>query len=351
MYRELPLSHPNRLLMSNTNAVIYPQRRYTPPPPCLIWHDTSFVEENWSILADIVIRYFLRNSKDYRDARICIKDNGQGFWMQARACRISKPQSNWKWKEIAHTSLTPLTACYQNKDWLWVIISGTQDVGRYCKALNCPRLLENAESTDLWFTVALARLEMQNGWHVIIIDDLMQVWHIRQGDLGVVFQMLQERKNDPYIYKGTRGALGKRLRAQAARELRNTANVLDGEEATSTVKRRRIGDTEAGLEVEVAGQAGRDSENGENATGEAAPYSEKVFNSAVEGPRFEEVLSAGEWGLGIGEKQGIADTEAGDKVAHEAAANSESVADSYTEGSEMEAPYATEVDSENAAAD
>jgi hypothetical protein len=133
LYSELPLSHPNWLLMANTNTVIYPQQRHTPPPPCLIWHETSFIEENWLVLADIVIRYYLRNSKDIWDAQIRIKDNRPGFWMQVQACRVSKPQLNWKWQGIDHTLLMPLTACYQNKDWPWIIISGDQRVGSYCR--------------------------------------------------------------------------------------------------------------------------------------------------------------------------------------------------------------------------
>jgi hypothetical protein len=66
MYPGLPLGHTNRLFLTNIDA----EQRHTPPPSGLIWHETSFIEENWSLLADDVIRYYLRNSKDIRDARI-----------------------------------------------------------------------------------------------------------------------------------------------------------------------------------------------------------------------------------------------------------------------------------------
>jgi hypothetical protein len=83
--------------------------------------------------------------------------------MQARACRKVTPEANWKWEEVTYTELTPLLACHQNKDYPWIIISGRQDVGRYCKALSCPKLAEDAQTTDLQFLVALARVEVQNG--------------------------------------------------------------------------------------------------------------------------------------------------------------------------------------------
>jgi hypothetical protein len=343
--------------VANTNAVIYPQRRHTPPPPCLIWHETSFIEENWSVLADVVIRYYLRNSKDIRDARIRIKDNGRGFWMQVRACRVSKPQSNWKWQEIDHTLLTPLTACYQNKDWPWIIISGDQHVGSYCKAINCPRLTEKAETTELWFTVALARFEMQDGRRVVIIDEPMQVQRIRQGDIGVVFRTLQERKNDPFVYQGTKVSVRNRKRAAEAalaRELgTNSEAVLDGdiEVEVAVTKKRRIGEAEAGNGVEVVIQAVPNSENCLDMTDEAAANSPKVVDSSSEGRRIREVELAGVTDAGIIKKRSMAG--AGDEVemADEVNTNSGSVADSNAEGSEMEVPCAAEVDSEAAGAD
>jgi hypothetical protein len=67
-----------------------------------------------------------------------------------------------------------------------MIIGGKQDIGRYCKALSCPKLGEDAETTDLWFTIALVWIEMQNDQRLTVIE-LMQEWKIQQGDLGVVF--------------------------------------------------------------------------------------------------------------------------------------------------------------------
>jgi hypothetical protein len=107
--------------------------------------------------------------------------------MQARACRKVTPEANWKWEEVTYTELMPLPACHQNKDYPWIIISSRQDVGRYCKALSCPKLAEDAETTDLWFLVALAQVEVRNGERLTIVDDLMEMRQIRQGDLAVVF--------------------------------------------------------------------------------------------------------------------------------------------------------------------
>jgi hypothetical protein len=157
--------------------------------------------------------------------------------MQARGCQVSTPESKWKWKEIKHTELTPLTPCYQNKDWPWIIISGNQDVGRYCKALNCPRYLEDAKATELWFTVALAKIELQDGQQVVLIDEPRQVRRIRPEDLAVVFQTLQERKNDPFIYVGSRSAASKRKKAEEARELKEG------------VKKQKIDDLDMGNRV------------------------------------------------------------------------------------------------------
>jgi hypothetical protein len=187
MFQELPWWHTNQLLTANMDTVIYPQRRHTPPPFSPIWHPTSFIEEHWFRLADIVIRYHTRDTDKIWDAQICIKDNGEGFWMQVRACRKTALESNWSWKEIIHTELTPLTACQQNKDYLWIIIRGKQDVGRYCKALSCLKLAADAKTTDVWLTVALAWIEMQDEQRVTIVDVPMQEQHIRQGDLAVVF--------------------------------------------------------------------------------------------------------------------------------------------------------------------
>jgi hypothetical protein len=82
LYAGNPPDHPNRLLFKNKDAVIYPQRRHTPPPPHLTWHETSFIEENWSALAEVIIRYYKRNTDLVRVTRIWIKNNGEGFWMQ-----------------------------------------------------------------------------------------------------------------------------------------------------------------------------------------------------------------------------------------------------------------------------
>jgi hypothetical protein len=133
----------------------------------------SFIEEHWSVLADVIMRYRLRDTGFVQDARICIKDNGQGFWMQVRACHKTESERNWTWKEIKHTELTPLTASHQNKDYPWIIISGTNDVGSYCKAICYPKLAEDAATTDLFFLVALARVEVQGGVRVTIVDEPM----------------------------------------------------------------------------------------------------------------------------------------------------------------------------------
>jgi hypothetical protein len=93
LYPGNPPDHPNRLLFSNKDSVIYPQRRPTPPPPHLIWHETSFIEANWSVFANVLIRYYKRNTDLVRVARIRTKDNGEGFWMQVRACQRNMPEA------------------------------------------------------------------------------------------------------------------------------------------------------------------------------------------------------------------------------------------------------------------
>jgi hypothetical protein len=328
MYPELPLGHTNRLLLANTDTVIYPQRRHTPPPSDPIWHETSFIEENWSALANVVIRYYLRNSKDVRDARIRIKDNGQGFWMQVKACRRNTPESKWKWQPIDHTELTPLTPCYQNKDWPWIIIGGKEDVGKYCKALNCPRYLEDAATTDLWFTVALARVEMQDGQRVVLVDEPMQVRRIRQGDLAVVFRTRQERKNDPFIYQGTKNSARKRKRAEEAHER---------EQEAATTKKRKIGDTDTGDEVAAVLEVEDIVEVADGAVPDPevlldGPTKVRRTNKAEMADVVQDVLAE----EGRAEEGG---TEGGDavEVTGEAQPSLESIADSNAEGSDMEA--------------
>jgi hypothetical protein len=320
MYPGLPPGHTNRLLLSNTDAVIYPQRRHTPPPDP-IWHETSFIEDNWSVLANVVIRYYLRNSKDIRDARIQVKSNGQGFWMQARASRIDTPESKWKWQEITHTELTPLTPCHQNKDWPWIIISGNQDVGRYCKALNCPRYLEDAETTELWFTVALARIELQDGRQVVHIDEPRQVRRIRQGDLAVVFRTREERKNDPFIYEGTKNSVAKRKRAEE----------LEGEEAAA--KKQKTGDVDVNNIVAAAAANLWDYlrilANG------ASPNQKDPVDGTTQAQAIDEVEVAVVTEGFAAEKRGIDETEAcGVEVVD--GMDAEHIADNNTEGSEME---------------
>jgi hypothetical protein len=181
--------------------------------------------------------------------------------MQVRACRRNTPEALWKWEEVKHTDLTPLTACHQNKDYPWIIISGGKDVGRYCKAVNCPTLAEDAETTDLWFTVALARIEMQDGERVTSVEEPRQERRIRQGDLGVVFRTLQERKKEPNVYE--------KVRSDAARKRKNATdagvgnelheggaearleNVVIGEVEGPAAKKRKVNDLEAGDEREV----------------------------------------------------------------------------------------------------
>jgi hypothetical protein len=272
MYPGLPLWHTNRLFSANTDALIYPQRRHT-PPPSLMWHETSFIEEHWSVLADVVIRYRLKSTDHVRDARIRIKDNGEGFWMQVRGCRKTTSESNWKWKEIKHTELTPLTPCQQNKDYPWIIINGKQDVGRYCKALSCPKLADDAETTDVWFMVALARVEVRDGVRVTVVDEPMQERRVRQGDLGVVFRTFEERKKEPAVYEGVRATARKRKNAPGAEvedeevvdgeaeerqenlldnAVQRPENVVDSEVEGPIAKKRKIGHVVADGDVEVS---------------------------------------------------------------------------------------------------
>jgi hypothetical protein len=221
-----------------------------------------FIEANWSVLANVLIRYYKRNTDLVRVARIWIKDNGEGFWMQVRACRRNTSEALWKWEEVKHTDLTPLTACHQNKDYPWIIISGGKGVGRYCKAVNCPSLAEDAETTDLWFTVALARIEMRDGERVTIVDEPRQELRIRQGDLGVVFRTLQERKKEPNVYEKVRSdaarkrkhatdaAVGNELHVEGEVETR-PESILDGEVEGPAGKKRKLSNLEAGDEGEA----------------------------------------------------------------------------------------------------
>jgi hypothetical protein len=195
--------------------------------------------------------------------------------MQAKKARNGKPESQWQWQEVKHTELTPITACYQNKDYPWIIISGKQDVGKYCKAISCPRLPEDATTTDLWFIVALARVEMRDGKRVTVLDEPMEQRRIRQGDLGVVFRSMQERKSEPEVYEGVRATSKKwgineleaADEADTAQADANQDNVVDGEAEGSTAKKPRIDDVDAGNEVEVHGVAEPNVES----TGEGLP--------------------------------------------------------------------------------
>jgi hypothetical protein len=280
LFQELPLWHTNRLLTANTDSLIYPQQRdaHTPPPSGPMWHKTSFIEEHWRLLTDVVIRYQTRDTKQVRDARIRIKDNGDGFWMQVRACRKTASESEWTWKAIEHTELTPVTACQQNKDYPWIIIGGKHDVGRYCKALSCPKLAEDAETTDVWFSVALARIEMQGSQRTTVMDDPMLVRRIRQGDLGVVFRTFQERKKEPTVYEGVR-ATRKRKNAPCAVLGDEVEDKAEGSEA----KKQRTDDAvtpNLDVEADVAGAAELDIES--LMDGEAEPHREGVIDSEAD---------------------------------------------------------------------
>jgi hypothetical protein len=283
MFQELPQWHTNRLLTANRDAVIYPQRRHTPPPSSpIIWHPTSFIEEHWSRLIDVVIRYYTRDTDKMRDAQIRIKENGEGFWMQVRACRKTALESNWRWKEIRHTELTPLTACQQNKDYPWIIIGGKQDVGRYCKALSCPKLAEDAETTDVWFTVALAQIEMQGDQRATVIEDPMQEQRIRQGDLGVVFRTLRERQGEPIVYEGVRATRKRKniLSGEAGEAGEAGSEVqVEAESEGSAAKRRRLADVGGPNELEMAGPAEPDIESVMDS--EVEPNRECVVDGAV----------------------------------------------------------------------
>ena len=170
--------------------------------------------------------------------------------MQARACRKDTPEASWKWEEVKYTALTPLTACHQNKDYPWIIISGGQDVGRYCKAISCPKIAEDAKTTDLRFLVALARVEVRNGERVTIMDDPMQSRQIRQGDLAVVFRTLAERKKEPSAYEGVRATARKRKHTSVDNEMQ-----VDGDAEAPTTKKPRIAESPTDNEKVMADAA------------------------------------------------------------------------------------------------
>ena len=170
--------------------------------------------------------------------------------MQVQSCRKTTSECHWKWKAIKHTELSPLTASHQNKDYPWIIINGKKDVGRYCKALSCPKLAEDADTTDVWFLVALARIEMQDGERVTVVDEPVRERRIRQGDIGVVFRTLKERKKEPTVYEGVRAA---------ARKRKNAPNAEVADEVVPTAKKRKIGEVEAGDEVEMAAEVEGDN--------------------------------------------------------------------------------------------
>jgi hypothetical protein len=155
--------------------------------------------------------------------------------MQARACRKDTPEANWKWDEVKDTELTPLMACHQNKDYLWIIISSRQDVGRYCKAISCPKLAEDAKTTDLRFLVALAWVEVRNGEQTTIMDNPMQKRQIRQGDLAVVFRTLSERKKEATVYEGVR-ATAQKQKHMSGVDVDNEMQVDGDAEAPTTKK-------------------------------------------------------------------------------------------------------------------
>jgi hypothetical protein len=161
-------------------------------------------------------------------------------------------ESHWKWKAIEHTELAPLTASHQNKDYPWIIISGKQDIGKYCKALSCPKLAEDADTTDLWFLVALARIEMWNGERMTVVEEPMQERRIRQGDLRVVFRSLKERKKEPMVYEGVRAAARKRKNVPNAEAAPEQARAVDSDVEGPAAKKRRIGDVEADDEGDEA---------------------------------------------------------------------------------------------------
>jgi hypothetical protein len=170
--------------------------------------------------------------------------------MEFKSAQHGAPESKWKWKDIKHTNLTPLTTCHGNKDYPWIIISGKQEVGRYCKAISCPMLLEDAETSDIWFTVALAQVELQGGKPVTVLDLLREERQIRQGDLAVVFRTQAEQKEEPLVYEGVRAMARKKRKAE---DEYGEANLRtdSGDTQGSTAKKSRIDDVEV-VNEEVA---------------------------------------------------------------------------------------------------
>jgi hypothetical protein len=121
-------------------------------------------------------------------------------------------------------------------------------------------------------------IETQAGQRRTVVDDLMQVQHIRAGDLGMVFHMLQEHKNELTVYEGVR----------AFQKQKNTSSAVVGskvedEAEGSKSKKQKTAEVVApnfGIEVDVAGVAERDIESVMN--GKVELHREGVMNGETE---------------------------------------------------------------------
>jgi hypothetical protein len=218
MYRENPPDHPNRRLFANTDSIMYPQRRQfddtgtvivpqrpkTPPPTFNIWHETSFMESHWRILAGIVIRYYERGSRNERHAKVVVKANGLGFFLRYLRSGEDTPERNWRWSEICYKTLTPVRASYRNRDFLWIVLDGEYS-GRYCKAVYAPLEPKPGESLA-YFTVAFAQVKTtETGERVTAINMPREEKEIREDLIGVVWQTKAQRRAEPNVYLGAIG--------------------------------------------------------------------------------------------------------------------------------------------------
>jgi hypothetical protein len=180
-----------------------PHRESTPVPEDVVWHELSFLDEHGEKFVNKWIMYSKRTaSRPGREvctvrSKSCLPYSSNPSYELLRVKGASKDNPQL---EVVRNlkELVPFYGSDKNHDRLWIIIEG-KEVGRYCKAISCPKERKDSAASPR-FTVALADVREVDGVPTTVIDTDREPIKVYATHVAVVWQPDDVKAREPNVY-------------------------------------------------------------------------------------------------------------------------------------------------------